>query len=130
MKGKRVTRETGQLGEDIACKYLVRNGFKVLMRNYRCKVGEIDIVALKDNVIHIVEVKALSCTSLPSKETPHDKYRPEEQVHSAKLRKLARLAEMYMMQHKETLEYQIDAIGVFIDRNKRIARCRLFEQVL
>ena len=130
MREKRGTKETGQLGEDIACKHLVRNGFKILERNYRCKIGEIDIVALKDEVVHFVEVKALSCGALPHINTARDAYRPEEQVHPAKLHKLARLAEMYVMQRKERREYQIDALGVLMDKNKRIARCRLFEQVL
>ena len=126
----RTTRSTGNLGEDIACQYLVRNGFSILARNYRCKVGEVDIVALKNNIIHFVEVKSMTCTSLPSTATEADTYRPEELVHEAKLRKLVRLSEMYVMQHKETREYQIDALGVLIDHKRRVARCRLYEQVL
>ncbi len=124
---KKDTKIVGSLGEDIACTYLVRKGFKILERNYRCAIGEIDIVAMKDQVVHIVEVKALSCSSLA---TSHREYRPEEQVHPAKLRKLVRLAEMYVMTHKGTYEYQIDALGVLIDTKRRVARCSLYEQVL
>lgn len=121
------TKATGNLGEDIACTYLVRNGFKILERNYRCAIGEVDIVAERSSTLHIVEVKTLSCVSFTSNNC---EYRPEEQVHAAKLHKLVRLAEMYVIQRKETKEYQIDVLGVLIDHKRRLARCRLFEQVL
>jgi len=51
----------GRLGEDIAVKHFVKHSFKVLDRNYRKKWGEIDIVAEKDNILHFIEVKAVSC---------------------------------------------------------------------
>ena len=56
-------------------------------------------------------------------------YRPEEQVHPAKLRKIARTAEMYMNGKRDNREYQIDVVGVFLNMKTRQARCRLFEQV-
>lgn len=121
------TKNTGNLGEDIACIYLVRKGFKIRERNYRCVIGEIDIIAEKDSRMHIVEVKASSCVSFSMRDR---EYRPEEHVHHPKLYKLVRLAEMYVTQKKETKEYQIDVLGVLIDNKRRLARCRLFEQVL
>lgn len=50
-------RCVGSLYEDICAEYLTENGFNVLQRNYKCKVGEIDIVAEKDNIIRFIEVK-------------------------------------------------------------------------
>ena len=41
------TKELGNLGEDLACEYLVNNGYAILGRNYRISFGEIDIVAKK-----------------------------------------------------------------------------------
>ena len=47
----------GIKGENLAVKLLKKNKYKILDRNYRCPLGEIDIVAMKNNVLHIVEVK-------------------------------------------------------------------------
>lgn len=47
----------GQRGEDAACAYLERHGYRVTGRNYRCRYGEIDIIAVKDGAIVFVEVK-------------------------------------------------------------------------
>ena len=57
-------------------------------------------------------------------------YRPEEQVHPVKLRKVARTAELYMAEKGDERDFQIDVVGVFLDMKTRKARCRLFEQVL
>ena len=51
------TREKGNVGEDIACKFLVKNGFNVIDRNYYKKWGELDVVAKRGNELHFFEVK-------------------------------------------------------------------------
>ena len=53
-------KQTGNLGEDLAAKYLKRHGFKILARNFTTKIGEIDILACRKDAIIIVEVKAKS----------------------------------------------------------------------
>ncbi|WP_408643039.1 YraN family protein [Thermosinus carboxydivorans] len=50
----------GKMGENAAADYLARNGYKILMRNYRCRIGEIDIVAERQGTIVFVEVKTRS----------------------------------------------------------------------
>lgn len=50
-------KEIGNYGEDLACEVLHRQGYKILFRNYRCRYGEIDIIACKDREILFVEVK-------------------------------------------------------------------------
>ncbi|MCT4598739.1 MAG: YraN family protein [Vallitalea sp.] len=50
-------RAIGTIGEDIACKYLKNNGYNIIDRNYRCRHGEIDIIAIHDEYIVFVEVK-------------------------------------------------------------------------
>jgi putative endonuclease len=47
----------GQSGEDLACSYLERLGMRVLVRNFRCRAGEIDVVALDGDTLVFVEVK-------------------------------------------------------------------------
>lgn len=50
-------RKIGSLYEEIASEYLMNNGFSILEHNYRCKIGEIDIIACKDNIIRFIEIK-------------------------------------------------------------------------
>ncbi|HEY4522408.1 MAG TPA: YraN family protein [Candidatus Paceibacterota bacterium] len=115
-------RRMGNLGEDAAVQFLERKGFKILERNFLRPWGEIDIIAEKGGSVRFIEVKAVS--------RENSSYRPEEQVHPGKLRKLARTAEMYMNSREDDRDYQIDVVGVLMDMGRRIAHCRLFEQVL
>ena len=103
----------------------------MIARNYRKPWGEIDIIAEKGNSVRFVEVKAVSRERLPEDVSREmQDYRPEEQVHSSKLRKVARTAELYMAHTNDDREFQIDVVGVFLNMKTRQARCRLFEQVL
>lgn len=117
-----IRKNTGKGGEEVACQFLIRKGYKVIERNYRRKWGEIDIIAEKDGTVRFVEVKAVSRES--------EDYRPEELLHISKLRKVARTAALYMEEHKDRREYQLDAVTVVMNAETRMARCRLFEQVL
>jgi putative endonuclease len=123
-------KEVGRIGEEIASKFLERKGFRIIERNYRKPWGEIDIIAEKSNSVRFVEVKAVSREKLPHGSREMDDYRPEEQVHPAKLKKIARTAELYMNAKNDDRDFQIDVVGVFLEMNTRKARCRLFEQVL
>ena len=123
-------KAVGMIGESIATQYLQRKGFKIIERNFRKPYGEIDIIAEFGNVVRFVEVKTVSRESLPDVSREMQDYRPEEMVHEAKLRKVARTAELYMNNLGDMRDYQIDVVGVFLDQTNRKARCRLFEQVL
>lgn len=119
----------GSIGEGIACSYLEKKGFRIIARNYRKPWGEIDIIAEKGSIVHFVEVKSFTGNpDLISRES--NSYRPEEQIHPQKLKKVVRTAQLYMDSMNDSREYQIDAVGVILDEKTRIARCRLFEQIL
>ena len=122
-------KEVGRIGESIAAQFLERKGFTILILNYRKPWGEIDIIAEKLGIIRFVEVKTLSRENIADISREISDYRPEEQVHAAKLRKISRTAEMYMNACNDGREYQIDVVGVFLNMKTRQARCRLFEQV-
>ena len=57
-------------------------------------------------------------------------YRPEEMVTRSKLIKVSRTAILYMESKKDTREFQVDVVGVILDSERKIARCRYFAQVL
>lgn len=122
-------RTTGALGESVAAEFLRRKGFVVIEMNYRKPWGEIDIIAAKGDSVRFVEVKTLAFDRLPDISRENNSYRPEEQVHAAKLRKVMRTAELYMQEKGDEREFQIDVVGVFMDPVRRKARCRLYEAV-
>ncbi|HWO07293.1 MAG TPA: YraN family protein [Candidatus Paceibacterota bacterium] len=126
---KSKTSRTGSLGEDIASQFLTGRGFAIVERNFRKPWGEIDLIAEKDGIIHFVEVKAVS-RALDQDGSYEIDYRPEEMVTRSKLHKVVRTATLYMESHNDRREFQIDVLGVVMDPEKRVARCRLFEQVL
>lgn len=120
----------GRIGEDVAAVFLERKGFKIIEKNYRKPWGEIDIIAEKEGEVRFVEVKAVSRETGYDFSRENNTYRPEEQIHPAKLKRIVKTAELYMQAHNDDREYQIDAVGVFLDMKTRKARCRLFEQIL
>ena len=117
-----IRKNVGRGGEEIACQFLVRKGYKIIEQNYRKKWGEIDIIAEKDNTVRFVEVKTVS--------RERKGYSPEELLHASKLRKVARTAALYMEEKRDDREYQLDAVTVVMDEVARVAHCKLFEQVL
>ena len=127
---KSKTSQTGAIGEEIACKFLEKKGYKIIEKNYRKPWGEIDVIAEKSGVMHFVEVKAVSRSLSATDGSREMDYRPEEMATKSKLHKVARTASIYMESKRDEREFQIDVLGVVMDNEKKIARCRLFEQAL
>ncbi|MCA1711143.1 MAG: YraN family protein [Actinobacteria bacterium] len=69
--------ELGHYGEDLAAEHLAQAGFELLARNWRCRDGELDIVARDGNAIVFVEVKARSSADfgMPAEAVGHVKAR-------------------------------------------------------
>ncbi len=80
----------GKRGEDIALKYLKKHKYKILDRNYRCRFGEIDIIARDRDTLVFIEVKLRRC---------RDYGTPESAVDERKRRKIERVALDYMMKN-------------------------------
>lgn len=126
---KKTTKEIGAAGESAAASFLERRGYRIVARNYWKPYGEIDIVAEKGNMLHFVEVKAVSRESSIDISRETNDYRPEELVHPEKIRRLHRAIQAYLLEKGEEREFRLDVIGVFLDFRKRTARCRIFENV-
>ncbi len=123
---KRDTRRVGNLGESIACKFLLQKGYAIIDRNFRIKAGEIDIIATRGQKIHFIEVKAVSRENTQDVSITRN-YRPEELVHSEKVRKIRAVAEFYLVSREIDLPPQIDVVAIEIDKSARRASCRLIE---
>ncbi|OGY97146.1 MAG: hypothetical protein A2128_01380 [Candidatus Liptonbacteria bacterium GWC1_60_9] len=118
--------ETGRRGEDVACGFLIKNGFKILARNVRNKWGEIDVVAKdKDNAIVFIEVKTIRQNSWQAtRQFGNPKvfaeFMPEDQMSPAKIKKFKRAAELlandsYAWLIKEDAGWRLDFVGVIFD---------------
>ena len=128
MDNRTEKRKLGDIGENIACDFLKKNGFEIIERNYLRKWGEIDIVARKEELLHFVEVKSVSCVTLDSQQ--QDNYRPEDNMHPWKLKRLSRVIQTYLLDKKTDCDWQLDLITVKMDQEKRIARVELIENIV
>ena len=121
----------GQIGEDIACKFLVKQGFSVIEQNYQKKWGEIDIIAKKGETLHFVEVKTVSRENVKDLKEEVDGFQPEENVHPRKLKRMSRVIQTYLIEKKvEEEEWQFDVLVVFLDMENKQARVRVTENVI
>ena len=118
-------RKIGDIGEQIVAVYLETKGFRVLERNYLRKWGEIDIVAEKDQLLSFIEVKSVS-------REPGKGYRPEENMHPAKLKRLHRVIQTYLLDRKvpDSKEWRVDVACVYLDFSTRKAKVEMLENVI
>ncbi len=128
------SQKIGELGEDVACKYLLNKGFSVLERNYTKKWGEIDIIAQKDDVIYFIEVKSKSVLELDV-HVGHGQedgtFRPEENMHPWKMKRLRRVIETYLISKRVGgQDWQFDVMLVYLDMKQRKARVRTLDNII
>lgn len=103
-------RALARRAEREAVRFLKKHGYKILARNFSCPVGELDVVALLDDVVCFVEVKAKSGSS------DH----PEDAVDARKRRQLARVADYFVhAKHLEDRPCQFDVLAVRYDPQDR-----------
>ncbi|MBN1369119.1 MAG: YraN family protein [Dehalococcoidaceae bacterium] len=106
------TRQTGKTGEKIAAEYLLKNGYRILARNYTSRLGEIDIVAEYGNELVVVEVRTKTGASFGL---------PEESITRSKQRKLITMAEYYRKANPGGPEdYRIDVIAVTLGTGDKV----------
>ncbi len=130
------SRQIGVLGEEIAQDYLKRKGYCILDTNYypifalgsKNQKGEIDIIAKKKGIIHFIEVKTLR--------TKYDEkifsaMSPEEKVGFRKQQKIIKIAEIYILDKKLSLDIQmqIDIIAIKIRRHSSEIKIQHFENI-
>ena len=131
-------RRLGDLGENIACDFLIRRGYEIIEKNYLEKWGEIDIVAKRGKIMHFVEVKSVRSYLQP---VPHvtnrgvthgtqSGYRPEDNMHPWKLKRLGRTIQTYLLHKKLDCDWQIDLITVKINMETRRAQVELIDNIV
>lgn len=116
LNNKLKNKETGSIGEKLVAYYLLKQGFSLLEMNYLRPWGEIDVIVKKDNKVHFVEVKTVSYETKAYLElaVTHGTWRPEENVHQFKLKKLFRAVETWISENEWRGDFQIDVAAVRI----------------
>lgn len=99
----------GNRGESIASTHLQKNGYRILEQNWRYDRAEIDIVAQKDDLLVIVEVKTRSTDFFGD---------PSSFVNERKQTLLMKAAEAYLEQHALQLEVRFDVVGIVTDPHR------------
>lgn len=129
-------RKIGDLGENIACRFLMKRGFEIIEQNYNKKWGEIDIIANKNTKIHFIEVKSVTRENIKFVSPETDNYRPEDNLHPWKLKRLSRVIQTYLLDYKgnykvtyET-EWQFDVIIVYLNIKNREAKINYLENII
>ncbi len=98
----------GRLGEELAAGLLYADGYEILERGFRCRSGEIDLIARKDDALIFVEVKARTGSGYGL---------PKEAVDKKKREKIRKCAEYYQMINGfEGLKCSFQVIGILIEQ--------------
>ena len=105
-----IRHEIGKFGEDLAIRYLEQQEYKILERNFECKQGEIDIIAMDKKEVVFIEVKTRTNKKFGT---------PIEAVDKTKQKHLIKTAKYYIYKrHLENEFIRMDVIEVYICNNK------------
>jgi putative endonuclease len=96
---------TGKKGESLAADYLGGLGFEILHRNWRYKRAEVDLIAGKDGIIHIIEVKTRTTLEFGF---------PEESVGYRKLTMLMKAGAAFLYKNPEWKQIQYDVLSIIL----------------
>jgi len=122
---KRKNSVVGQIGEELASKYLSDLDFTILDRNYRCLHGEIDIIAIKNKVLHFIEVK--------TRKTTHYGH-PVEAYTLSKQKKIVKTAWTYLdgkfLSVKSQPAFQFDLITLLLNDVNEATEIRYYEHAI
>ncbi|MFQ5398640.1 MAG: YraN family protein [Anaerolineae bacterium] len=105
----------GRWGETVAAHHLEAKGYQILDRNWRCRQGEIDLVAQVGETLVFVEVKTRRGLDLGT---------PEEGLTRRKSQKLLQLGQLYVAEHGfHDAAWRIDLVAVELDKSGKLLRC-------
>ncbi|MBP1744015.1 MAG: hypothetical protein H6Q58_993 [Firmicutes bacterium] len=112
-------KDIGSLGEEISENFLIESGYTILERNFRCKTGEIDLIARDGDYICFIEVKT-RCGDLFGS--------PCEAVNYSKQQKISRTAQMYILKKKlYKFCFRFDVIEVILNKENCSSSIKLIK---
>ena len=100
-------QQTGKLGENLACRALKQKGYHIIERNYRCRHGEIDVIANKGGCLVFIEVRSKTDASFGT---------AAESVTAVKKQHLTATAMHYLASHNNLpADWRVDFVGINLD---------------
>ncbi|MBQ9937010.1 MAG: YraN family protein [Oscillospiraceae bacterium] len=103
-------KSLGDFGENFTVKYLKKNGYKIVSQNFHSRYGEIDIIAVKNDILAFVEVKARAHNSL---------FKPREAVDYYKQNKIIKTAQLFMMAYNSNIQPRFDVSEVVVIKTEK-----------
>lgn len=101
--------ELGKKGEDLAVRFLIKNGYTIKERNYRFNKAEVDIIAKKDAVLAIIEVKTRSTKEFGN---------PEKFVKPKQIQRLVKAVNEYVIENELDTEVRFDIISIIKEKQQ------------
>ncbi len=102
----------GKLGEKVSVEYLKKQGYQIVHRNFRCRMGELDIIAREKDILVFVEVRSRSTKRFGL---------PQESVGPAKQRKIRMLAAYYLQSLRQPpLKVRFDVMALYFGANGKL----------
>ncbi|MFT6869806.1 MAG: putative endonuclease [Paraglaciecola sp.] len=101
--------ELGKKGENLAIGFLIKNDYKILEKNYRYLKAEVDIIAQKNNVLVVVEVKTRSSDYFGD---------PQDFITPKKIKLLLSAIDYYVVQRDLNVEVRFDIIAILLQKNE------------
>ncbi len=99
-------KELGKKGEEIAIRFLKKKGYRILERNYVCKMGEMDIVAREKDTLAFIEVKTRTTTAFGP---------PQLAVNLTKQMQLSKVALYFLKEKKlEDVKARFDVVAILL----------------
>ena len=96
----------GKKGEEVALRFLKKKGYRIIEKNYVCKLGEMDIIAKEKDTLVFVEVKTRTTTEFGP---------PQLAVHSSKQRQLSKVALNYLKEKRlEDVKARFDVVAILL----------------
>lgn len=112
----------GALGEKMAVEYLKKRGYHIVETNFRCREGEIDIIARDKDYLVFIEVRTRRGSSFGT---------PEESVAAAKKEKLTSLAFAYLQTHRKSPSlWRFDVVAIELGQEGHISRLELIKNAI
>ncbi len=99
-------KELGKKGEDLALRFLNKNGYRIIERNYVCKMGEMDIIAREKDTLAFIEVKTRTSTAFGP---------PQLAVNASKQRQMSKVALNFLKEKKlEEVKARFDVVAILL----------------
>jgi putative endonuclease len=111
----------GRRGEELAIAELVRSGYEVVARNWRCQAGEVDIVTCRGETWHFFEVRTRRGREFGT---------PEESLTPTKQQRMIDVALTYLGEHQlNDVDWRIGLVAVEMDRAGQLLRLEVYDSI-